>query len=294
MNTLKTQNRGSSAEALQHHYCDIGNDFYHLWLDPTLTYSCALWEKDEASDDLETAQMRKVDFHIAQAKAKGAERVLDVGCGWGSVLRRLVDVHGVERAVGITMSEVHSKWIWGLNHPKLEVHLEHWMDHSPVALYDGIISLEAFEHFARLELSYEEKLGVYRQFFSRCHSWLKAGGWMSLQVISYGNMRREDASEFIFTEVLPESDLPSIADIAKATERIFEIVELRNDRKDYVRTCKIWLSKLKANRAAAVKLVGEEVVKRYEKYLNFSIICFHVGTTDLLRIALRRIDNPRQ
>ncbi|MDF5727350.1 MAG: cyclopropane-fatty-acyl-phospholipid synthase [Rhizonema sp. PD38] len=292
MSNFTTQNPGTSVEALRHHYCNVGNEFYRLWLDPTLTYSCALWEENEGHNNLQAAQLRKIDFHIAQARVKGAKRVLDVGCGWGSVLRRLLDVHSVEHAIGITMSEIHYEWISALNNSKLEVHLESWMDHFPKEPYDGIISLEAFEHFTKLDLSQQERMRVYREFFSRCHKWLKPGGWMSLQVNAHGNSRREDSSKFIFTEIFPESDFPTLAEIAQASEHLFEIVMLRNDRQDYEVTCKAWLSRLKANRAAAVELVGEQIVSNYEKYLSFSLICFHQRISNLLRFTLRRIDNP--
>lgn len=287
---MKTQNPGASAEAIQHHY-DASNDFYRLWLDTTNTYSCALWEEN---DTLESAQLRKIDFHINQAKAMGAERVLDVGCGWGSTVKRLVEMHGVKHAVGLTLSKSQAEWIASFNQPRIEVKLESWSDHSPEAPYDAIISIGAFEHFAKANLSNAQKVEGYRTFFQRCHEWLKPGGWMSLQTIAYGNVRKEDMSEFIATEIFPESDLPSLADIAKASEGIFEIVELRNDRKDYERTNRLWLSRLKANRAEAVNLVGEEVVARYVKYLSLFLIGFHAGTMNLLRITMHRIDNPRK
>src|SRR5712671_4640805 len=92
---------GASQDAIAHHY-DVGNDFYAMWLDPTMTYSCALW--DDAAD-LHAAQLAKIDYHIAQARAHGADRVLDIGCGWGPTLHRLVSVGGVRNAVGLTLSK---------------------------------------------------------------------------------------------------------------------------------------------------------------------------------------------
>ncbi|GAX39734.1 hypothetical protein NIES4075_06910 [Tolypothrix sp. NIES-4075] len=289
MNSVKTQNPGASAEAIQHHY-DVSNDFYRIWLDSTNTYSSALWEEN---DDLELAQLRKIDFHIERARAKGAKRVLDVGCGWGSTLKRLVEIYGVEQGVGLTLSKAQADWIASFNHPQIEVKLESWSDHSPKEPYDAIISIGAFEHFAKPEFSESEKLEGYRTFFQRCHQWLKPKGWISLQTIAHGNCRKEDMSKFIGDDIFPESDLPTIADIAKASERIFEIVTLQNDREHYERTLKVWLKRLKANRKEAVNLVGEEVVAKYEKYLSFCMIGFHTGTMDLLRISMRRIDNPR-
>ena len=289
MSNLTIQNPGASAEAIQHHY-DAGNDFYQLWLDPTITYSAALWEDD---DTLESAQIRKLDYHINQAKASNANRVLDIGCGWGSTVKRLVDVHNVKQAVGLTLSVGQAERISSFQHPQIDVRVESWSDHIPTAPYDAIISIGAFEHFAHLGLSPEEKIAGYRSFFQRCHQWLQPGGRLSLQTISYENSRREDFSQFYADEIFPESDLPRLADIATASERLFEVVALRNDRHHYARTLRAWQKNLKENRAAAVALVGENVVSRYEKYLQFSTIGFHVGTMGLLRITLQRIDKPR-
>jgi cyclopropane-fatty-acyl-phospholipid synthase len=292
MQTVKTANPGASPEAIKYHY-DIGNDFYRLWLDSTLTYSGALWEE---GDTLESAQLRKIDFHIKQARAHGAKRVLDVGCGWGSVLRRLVDVHGVEHAVGLTLSAEQAQWISAFNDPRLEVRLESWSDHVPDAPYDAIISLGAFEHFAQLASSGTEKIEGYRAFFSRCHAWLKPGGWLALQTIAYGDLLRDKnhADLFIVNEIFPQTDCPRLADIAEASERIFEIVLMRNDRWDYAWTYREWFTRLRANRTQAVHLVGEEVVARYERYLRTLSYSFELGAFNLLRIALRRIDRLRK
>jgi len=289
MHTLKTQNPGASAEAIQHHY-DVGNDFYALWLDSTQTYSCALWEE---GDTLESAQLRKIDFHITQARAMGAKRVLDVGCGWGAVLQRLMETYAVEHAVGLTLSKAQVAWCKAKHHPRIDVRLESWSDHVPVEPYDAIVSIGAFEHFARSGLLETAKIEVYRTFFQRCHAWLKPGGWMSLQTIVYENSRPEGLNAFVASEIFPESDPPRLADIAKATGKIFEIVTVRNDRSDYERTCRAWYKRLRENRTAAVRLVGEEVVARYEKYLGVCQIGFHQGMMNLARLTLRRIDHPR-
>ncbi|MEM6610980.1 MAG: cyclopropane-fatty-acyl-phospholipid synthase family protein [Cyanobacteria bacterium P01_C01_bin.72] len=286
--TVNISNPGASAEAIQHHY-DVSNDFYRLWLDPTNTYSSALWSEN---DNLESAQLRKIDFHIKQVQASGAKRVLDIGCGWGSTLKRLVQEHNVDQAVGLTLSKAQAEWIASFNQPRVQVNLTSWTDYSPEEPFDGIISIGAFEHFAKPSLTKDEKVAGYRQFFRRCHEWLKPGSHMSLQTIGYENMCREDMNDFLITQIFPETDLPTLAEIAKASERIFEVVALRNDRQDYERTCKAWLSGLKANRAEAVRLVGEEMVKRYEKYLSFVSIGFHLGNMNLLRIQLRRLDRP--
>lgn len=292
MSNVTTKNPGTSSEALRYHY-DLSNDFYRLWLDPSMTYSCALWEENEGYESHEIAQIRKLDFHINQARVKDAKRVLDIGCGWGSILKRLADVYGIDRAVGITLTKSHAEAIAAFNNPNIEVYLDSWAEHSPAEPYDGIISLEAFEHFAKLNVSETQKLEGYRSFFSKCHSLLKSGGWMSIQTIAYGNSTKKDFSQFCAEKVFPDSDLPRLSEIAKASDGLFEIVALRNDREHYVRTFKAWHKKLKENRKQAVELVGEESVNRYEKYCGLFTIGFHTGTMNLLRFAMRRIDNPR-
>jgi cyclopropane-fatty-acyl-phospholipid synthase len=285
-------NPGASSEAIQHHY-DISNDFYRLWLDATLSYSGAMWAE---GDTLERAQIRKLEHHIEQARAHGARRILDVGCGWGGILRRLVENHGVAHAVGLTLSEAQAEWVRSFNDPRIEVRVESWSEHRPPEPYDGIISIGAFEHFARLESSDEEKITGYRYFFQHCHEWLKPGGRLSLQTFAYGNARnREDVrnlagTQFLAKEIFPETDPPHLADIAKAIGGSFEIETLRNDRRDYARTCKEWLKNLRSKRKEAVNLVGEQRVAMYERYLQLSAIGFATANLDLYRLTLCRID----
>jgi cyclopropane-fatty-acyl-phospholipid synthase len=290
-----TARPGATLQAIQRHY-DVGNEFYRLWLDDSMNYSGAMWAP---GDSLESAQLRKVDHHIAAAHAAKAERVLDVGCGWGAVLRRLVERAGVRQAVGLTLSQAQADWIASQQLPRVEVRVENWLDHVPAQPYDAIISIGAFEHFARVEDSDEKRIEGYRAFFRSCRSWLRRGGRMSLQTFAYGNLRsREEAhlsagTRFLAREIFPETDPPRLSDIAVAIDGEFEIEQLRNDRKDYARTCMAWLKRLRAVRPQAVDLVGADVVARYERYLQLSTLGFETGNLLLFRIALRRIDQAR-
>lgn len=280
---------GASRTAIRYHY-DVGEDFYRLWLDETLTYSCAFWESE--SDSLEAAQLRKLDYHAAQARVRGAERVLDIGCGWGSLIERLLTSHQVRHVTGLTLSATQQAHIQLKCSPGVEIAGESWIDHAPAARYQAIISIGAFEHFARPSQSEAEKLAGYRAFFQRCHDWLEPGGWFSLQTMSYENSRSEDFSEFFATSIFPESDLPRLSEIAAACDGLFEVVTLRNDRAHYARTLAEWRKRLRARRADAIARVGPEVVARYDQYLQLAMIGFHVGTMGLLRLGLRRIDAP--
>ncbi len=282
---------GASQGAIKLHY-DVGNEFWRLWLDPTMTYSCAMYETGE--EKLEDAQRRKLDYLIEGARASGKARVLDVGCGWGSCLRRLTDDHGVEHAVGLTLSRAQHEWITSQGNPRQEVHVQGWADYEPDDQFDAIISIGAFEHFASLGLSRDDRIGSYRNFFERCHRWLRPGGRIGLQTIAKGEVSLDVQglrdTTFIMRQIFRESDLPQPADVLLACEGRFELVSLRNDRTHYVRTCEDWLARLRANREAALEVVDEQVFRRYERYLEACIRQFDRGHATLLRFVLERID----
>ena len=287
------QEVGASAEAIEHHY-GTGNDYFALWLGDAMAYSCAMWDQDDGDQSLDTAQQAKIDYHCQQAHAEGAKSVLDIGCGWGGVLERLVNTYNVATAVGLTLSNSQYHWIREKQDNRVTVLLESWKDHDPFAEYDSIISIGAFEHFAKLGLTTEEKVRIYRGFFEKCHGWLGSRGWMSLQTVAYGNSLPRDFDQFIAKEIFPETDTPRLAEIAEGAERLFEVVFLRNDRDDYRRTLRAWFSNLKSRRDDAVAIKGEEKVKRFEQYLRLMAYMFEVGGLDLYRITLRKIDEPKQ
>ena len=282
-------NPGASKAAISSHY-DLGNEFFKLFLDRECCYSCAMYE--DASDSFEAAQQRKLEYHIQQARADAAARVLDIGCGWGALQKKLVKEHQVRVAVGLTLSDNQARWIRSMGLPGVEVRVESWSDHAPDAPYDSIISIGAFEHFARPG-SRRVRVRGYRDFFERCYSWLNPGGWMSLQSIGLGTADRGVEGQFVAENIFPESDLPRLGEIAEASEGIFEIVSVRNDRDDYKRTNHEFRDRLRKNWDAAVSLVGEETVRRFDKYFRVSAAGFSRGTTNLYRITFRRLAHPR-
>ncbi|HEX8065412.1 MAG TPA: cyclopropane-fatty-acyl-phospholipid synthase family protein [Thermoleophilaceae bacterium] len=285
--------RGASAEAIQHHY-DLGNDFYALWLDPSRTYSCALWADEGDGESLESAQMRKLDHIAAGARAAGAERVLDVGCGWGAMLRRLVEHHGVGSVVGLTLSEAQAEYVTGWADGRYDVRVENWADHDPGASYDAIVSIGAFEHFADYGMPRAARVQAYKDFFERAAGWLPRGGRLSLQTILKGNNVRLDRETrrdllFIIERIFPESELPWLSEVMEASERRFDVVSLRNDPDHYARTCRAWLDGLVASRGRAEELVGAEAVADYERYLRASADAFERRHLGLLRVAFERV-----
>jgi cyclopropane-fatty-acyl-phospholipid synthase len=282
---------GAGSDAIRHHY-DVGNEFWQIWLDPTMSYSCAMWEKPD--EDLEQAQRRKLDFHVAEARAAGAARVLDVGCGWGAMLMHLAGRHGVQHAVGLTLSDAQAEYLRAIAPSSVEVLVRSWSDYQPTAPFDAIISVGAFEHFARQGLSPDEQIEAYRRFFRACREWLKPGGRLSLQTIAYGDIPRDRhlRDRFIADHIFPESELPRLADIARAAEMELEIERVRNDRGDYVKTLRAWFDRLRARRADAIAASSEEVVVRYERYLRMFAYSMELGAFTLLRLTMRRIDLP--
>ncbi|EKX62079.1 class I SAM-dependent methyltransferase [Streptomyces ipomoeae] len=284
---------GATAQAIRHHY-DVSNDFFALWLDEDLTYTCALWDFDDPGDTLEAAQKRKLDHLIEGARASGAGRVLDVGCGWGSLLDRLVNVHDVGQAVGLTLSDSQAERLREAALPRTEVRVENWLDHEPAEGYDAIISIGAFEHFARTGLSRAERVAAYREFFERCRAWLPKGGRLALQTNVKGNNVRMDRQTvrdlmFIIDIIFPESEIPALSEVVESSEKRFDIVALRNDPDHYSRTCQEWLNRLRAHRDQAVKVAGEENVANYERYLGATVGHFanrHLGLSRLILEAV--------
>lgn len=282
---------GARAPDIRAHY-DAGDAFFALFLDPTLSYSCALFDDPGAS--LEAAQRAKIDWHLDRAGVARGMRLLDIGCGWGALMERAVWERAAASATGLTLSDAQAAHVAATAPPNVAVHVTHWADHAPDAPYDAITSVGAFEHFVRPGLSRADRVGAYRAFFARTAGWLRPGGRMSLQTIAYPpgfDRATYDASAygaFVRTHIFPQSDLPALDEILEAAAPLFEPEQIRNDRRHYALTTRHWLARLRAHRDAAVALVGESRVAHMERYFRISIGAFDLGTLQLLRLSLRR------
>jgi cyclopropane-fatty-acyl-phospholipid synthase len=287
---------GASAEAIRAHY-DVGNDFYRLWLDDTMTYSSAMWRGQDDPASLEEAQRLKIEWHLRHSGADKAARILDVGCGWGSMLRaavhqRAAGAVSVERAVGLTLSDAQAELGLRLAEAaqalQIEIRIESWADHQPPKPYGALISVGAFEHFTKPDDDAATKIAIYRGFFERCHEMLETGAHMTLQTIAYGDPEDKTPTGPLIHDIFPDSELPRLPEILAASNGLFEIERMRNDRADYGRTCELWAASLKARRAEAVALVGKEQTRRYERYLKFAAWGFWSHRLHLLRFRLKR------
>lgn len=275
---------GGSAAAIRHHY-DVGNDFYSAWLDPTMTYSSAMWDGLPKDAPLEQAQQRKLAYHAESVGAGGGMRILDVGCGWGGMMRSLRRDHGVAECVGLTLSEEQLAHIRQLGDPGIGAVLSNWHDYRPDRPFDAIISIGAFEHFAHPRQDVGERRDVYRQFFQACRDWTAGKGRLSLQTIAYGKMSPQDANPFITGEIFPAAELPALEDIVAASRGLFRIERLRDDGLDYARTCEIWSNRLRGAVRNGVVDPAIHPVEKYSRYLRMSAAGFRMRKIGLLRIA---------
>jgi cyclopropane-fatty-acyl-phospholipid synthase len=277
---------GATRQAIEHHY-DVGHDFFRLWLGARMVYSCALWT-GPIDDDLDTAQVAKLDWHATAARVDGASRVLDVGCGWGAMLRYLIDERHVDHATGLTLSSDQAAS--GPSGDRIEVRLEDWRDHQPERAYNAIISIGAFEHFARQDLARAERRAIYRNFFERCARWLSEDGRLSLQTIAYEDFdpSTTPVSSFFAEDIFPESGLPQLSDIIEAADPQFRLVGFRNDGAQYEHTLRLWQQRLESNQGRACQLAGRETYRRYLRFLRVSRAMFGRRLCTLHRMVLER------
>jgi cyclopropane-fatty-acyl-phospholipid synthase len=286
---------------IESHY-DISNDFYALWLDDSMTYSAALWgaaEPDGAG--LAAAQRAKYDHHLSLAGAPdqgGSDqddfRLLDIGCGWGGLLRHAVDTRRVTEATGLTLSRAQYGYITA--RPRLDVNVivESWENHRPSRPYDAIVSIGAFEHFVTADTPQQQRVSAYETYFQRCHELLRPGASMSLQTIAHDGIvaAQGPVGAFVTGDIFPSSTLPRLSEIAAACDPYFSIQRLTSHADDYAKTLSVWSARLSASRAEAEELVGPGEYRRYRVYLRACESTFQRGAATLYRIGFRRRDEP--
>jgi cyclopropane-fatty-acyl-phospholipid synthase len=279
--------------AVRSHY-DVSNDFYRLWLGPSMMYSSALWAASEDPSDLETAHRRKIDFFAARMLPGAGSSVLDVGCGWGYNLRRLVDAHSVSSAVGLTLSAAQYDYI--ASRPIQDAHIreEAWEAHEPVRRYDAVFSYGAFEHFAPDGSTGPQRVASYREFFGRCFDWLVPGGRLGLETIAHDGapdtsapLGRGPLGDYVL-QLFPESICPHLCELVLGLEPYFELDVLRSDSQDFARTFRAWLLRLRAREEEASALVGDETVRRFSRYLAASEVQFRTRALTNYRLLLTR------
>ncbi|OMC17790.1 cyclopropane mycolic acid synthase family methyltransferase, partial [Mycobacterium colombiense] len=251
---------------------DVSDEFFALFLDDTMGYTCAYFERDDMT--LEEAQIAKFDLALGKLNLEPGMTLLDIGCGWGGALKRAVEKYDVN-VIGITLSrnqfEYSKKKLAGLPTDRnIEVRLQGWEEFEDKV--DRIVSIGAFEAF---------KSERYPAFFERAYDILPDDGRMLLHtILAYSQKQQHERGvsitmsdlrfmRFIGQEIFPGGQLPAQEDIFKFGEAAgFSIERVQLLQKHYERTLNIWAANLEANKDQAIAIQSQEVYDRYMHYLT--------------------------
>lgn len=271
---------------------DVSNEFFRLWLDEGMSYSCALFE---GSESLEAAQIAKLEWIADAAGVTPGQTVLDIGCGWGANLRHLVEARRVERAVGITLSEAQLEHVSRAAIPRTSVECVDYRDFAPKERFDAVISIGMFEHIATPEEARsKEILEIYRDYFRRVWEWTKPGARFGLQSVIGALVPRDRADlrdlAWVTYTIFPGAITPRIEAIAASVNPYWEILYLHTRREHYEKTAAEWLRRLRERKALIAQRWGAERVEEYERYLATCVTAFRKNYQSLVQISLRRCD----
>lgn len=273
--------KDSDAAAISYHY-DLSNDFYALWLDPQMVYSCAYFET--GAEDLEQAQQAKLRHLCRKLRLQPGERLLDVGCGWGGLARFAAREFGVE-VHGITLSRAQLKLARkrvkdeGLGQ-QVRLQLLDYRDLPQDGRFDKVVSVGMFEHVGHANLP------LYCQ---RLFGAVKAGGLVMNHGITAkftdGRPVGRGGGEFIGRYVFPEGELPHLATMtAHLSEAGLEVVDVENLRLHYARTLEHWSARLEERLDQAAQLVPEQALRIWRLYLAGCAYGFARGWMSLHQI----------
>lgn len=278
-------------EDVQAHY-DISNDFFGLFQDPTRTYSSAFFDRKDMT--LEEAQVAKIDLALAKLDLEPGMTLLDIGCGWGSAMKRAVEKHDVN-VIGLTLSKNQCSYAAELLNSidtdrSRQVLLRGWEEFdSPV---DRIVSIEAFEAFGKPR---------YKAFFDTTYRVMPDDGRMVLQTI-YGHPLKKWATmgipitmsdlkfmRFISKEIFPGGEVPSSDDVVEFGEAAgFSVADTELLTPHYVRTLRTWATELEARRDDAIEITSQEVYDRYMRYLLGCADFFERGVSEVAQFTLAK------
>ncbi|MEX0620769.1 MAG: cyclopropane-fatty-acyl-phospholipid synthase family protein [Solirubrobacterales bacterium] len=269
---------GRDREAIQHHY-DVSNDFYRMILGPTMVYSCAYFESPD--DSLEEAQIRKLDVICRKLRLQPGDRMLDIGCGWGSLMIHAATNYGA-RAVGVTLSEEQAEFARrrvvdaGLS-DRCEVRIQDYREVTD-GPYNKIVSVGMFEHVG------SSQLDRYMQTVTNLGS---PGGLALHHGICRVHEEDEAPNTFIQRYVFPDGELHKVATVVEAAERAGqEVRELESMREHYALTLRHWVDNLASNRDAAIAEVGAERERVWRLYMTASALAFERGDVSIHQLLV--------
>ena len=260
----RTHDRKNDAKAIGYHY-DVSNEFYALWLDPQMIYSCAYFRT--GAEDIATAQEQKLDHICRKLRLRPGDRLLDIGCGWGGLLRWAARHYGVS-GVGVTLSRQQHEYAEkrcaaeGLT-DRVEFRLQDYRDVPGEACFDKIVSVGMYEHVGIANLPL---------YFATIARLLTPGGVALNHGICVtdrdGHADGPPGGEFIDRYVFPGGELPHISKVLyEIAGSGLEITDMEDLRPHYPPTLLRWVRRLEANRDAAVRIAGEQRYRIWRMYM---------------------------
>lgn len=270
--------------AVTYHY-DVSNDFYALWLDSHMVYSCAYFACED--DDLDTAQARKLDYICRKLRLKPGQRLLDLGCGWGGLVMHAAQNYGVD-ATGITLSSPQAELAGarivsaGLKN-RCRVQVRDYRDVEDWGSYDALVSVGMFEHVGEALLP---------EYFQRAWRLLRPGGIF----LNHGIARRATDTpargpSFSSTYVFPDGELVPIGTTVRVAEAEgFEVRDVESLREHYALTLRHWVRRLEARHDEALEYVDEPTYRVWRLYMSGSVHGFANGRLNVYQTLLVKPD----
>jgi cyclopropane-fatty-acyl-phospholipid synthase len=270
------------AEVIHHHY-DVSNRFYEMVLGPSMTYTCAVFPREDAT--LEEAQANKYDLIARKLDLQPGQRLLDVGCGWGGMVRHAAKEYGV-RALGVTLSREQATWAQerikeeGLDDLAEVRHLDY--RNVEETGFDAVSSIGLTEHIG---------VANYPSYFGFLRDRLKPHGRLLNHCITRPHNHREDTGAFIDRYVFPDGELTGSGRIITEVQDVgLEVQHEENFRVHYARTLAGWCHNLAENWDACVAEVGEGTAKVWGLYMAGSRLSFERNEIQLHHVLATRTD----
>ncbi|MBC2580811.1 cyclopropane-fatty-acyl-phospholipid synthase family protein [Clostridium sp. DJ247] len=281
LSSLGMHTKEKDKENIAYHY-DISNEFYNLFLGPSMVYSCAYFKNQE--DSITKAQENKLDHICKKLRLKSGEKLLDVGCGWGSMIIWAAKHYGVE-AHGITISE--QQYNYAKERIKIEnlegkcfVELKDYRDIQGKNMFDKIVSIGMFEHVGI------KNLPTYFEIMNRL---LKDNGlFLNHGITCKKNAKvSKEESEFIEKYIFPGGELHNISGVLDVMEDSkFEIYDVETLREHYYKTLKHWVVNLQANKDKAIQATTEKIYRTWILYMAGCAVNFEAGFISVYQVLL--------
>ncbi len=288
---LKHSSRQDRAD-IGYHY-DVGNEFYRLWLDERMVYSCAYFKSGEESID--EAQRAKLDHICRKLRLSAGERLLDVGCGWGGLVLHAAREYGV-RAVGITLSQNQFELA------RERIAAEKLADRVEVLLLDyrelqRRFGADAFDKVASVGMFEHVGLANLREYFASVTGVLRDRGLFLNHGITSADLDGRPVGsgvgDFVYNYVFPHGELPHLHVVAREMSRAgFEIVDVESLRAHYAKTLEHWSRRLDAQLADAARLVTDCTLRIWRAYLAGSAYGFAQGWMSIYQLVGSRQARP--